>query len=184
MALFPLGILSAAGAGGADLDSYELINTQILATTATSVVFDVSSFASTYKHLQIRTVVKSSTTNAGVGLRFNGDTASNYNWHQLYGEGSSVGSAGVANQTLIPAGPLGPTTSFAAAVIDILDAFSATKNKTTRGMSGLRDDAVFQVIRLDSGAWRSTAATTSLTLDSGSATFAIGCRFSLYGIRG
>lgn len=45
---FPLGILSAAGAGGVVAGDYELISTQILAATTNSVTFtSLGDFAST-----------------------------------------------------------------------------------------------------------------------------------------
>jgi hypothetical protein len=54
---FPLGILSAAGAGGGVAGDYELISSEILGTTAASVTFSsLGDYSSTYKHLQIRAV--------------------------------------------------------------------------------------------------------------------------------
>lgn len=182
MALIPLGILSAAGAGGGAVGDFELIQTQILASTTTSVVFTVSSFASTYRHLQIRLVTKSSTTNNNTLLRFNSDTGTNYNWHQLAGDGSSVAAYAGANADFIFVAPLTPTTGFGASVVDILDAYSSTKNKTVRALGGVTEGA-YQQSTLYSGAWRSTTAISSVTLTS-SSPFAIGSRFSIYGIRG
>jgi hypothetical protein len=50
---FPLGILSAAGAGGGVAGDYELISSEILGTTAASVTFsslgDYAPPISTYK---------------------------------------------------------------------------------------------------------------------------------------
>jgi hypothetical protein len=51
--LIPFGVFSAAGSSVSN--SYELISTTILPnSSSTSVTFDVSSLASTYKHLQVR----------------------------------------------------------------------------------------------------------------------------------
>jgi hypothetical protein len=72
-------------ASGFDTGAYELISTTILGSAQSSVVFDVSSYTSTYKHLQIRVVTR---TDRGanediLGIRFNGDTGSNYITHLL-----------------------------------------------------------------------------------------------------
>jgi hypothetical protein len=190
MALFPLGILSAAGAGGVDLSSYELISTTILGSAQSSVVFDVSALASTYKHLQIRYVMRSD--RAGVpysngALRMNADTGSNYNAHYLVGNGSTVSSGFVSSATsmLIGNQPGGTFTAnaFSAGVMDILDAFSTTKFKTVRSLSGQvgNDNA----LSLQSGLYRSTNAATSVTvLNWDGANLAANSRFSIYGLKG
>ena len=183
MTLSALGIFSAAGAGGGPTQTYELINTQIVSGSSTSTItFNVSSFASTYRHLQVRLVTKSATTNNNTLLRFNGDTATNYNWHLLAGDGSSVASYNGANADFIFAAPLTPTTGFGASVVDILDAYSTTKNKTVRALGGV-SEGIYIHSTLYSGAWRSTSAITSVVLTS-SSPFAANSRFSIYGIRG
>jgi hypothetical protein len=189
MTLSALGIFSAAGAGGAvAAGAYELISTTILGTNTASVTFSsLGTYSSTYKHLQIRAVTRTTRTDASQVisyLRFNGDTASNYSGHQLFGNGSGVGSAGEANITYAYAGidstNQNTTGNFAAYVIDILDPYSTTKNKTTRSLSGLQQNA----IRLMSGNWRNTASVTSIQLVADSYNYVAGSRFSLYGIKG
>jgi hypothetical protein len=182
MALFPLGILSAAGGVGA---TYELISSTILGTAQSSVVFDVSSYASTYKHLQLRVVARNTGENGNVLMRMNADTGSNYSRHALYGDGSSVLSNAGASQTAIE---IGSTTlnsntanAFGAGVYDLLDPFSSTKNKTVRSLTGQVPN---NQILLRSGAYFSTTATSSITLLTAANNFAVGSRFSLYGIRG
>jgi hypothetical protein len=184
MTLSALGIFSAAGAGGVvAAGTYELIESNILGTAVSSVVFSsLATYASTYKHLQVRIVTKSASTNNNTLLRLNGDTATNYNWHLLSGDGSSVASYNGANADFIYAAPLTPTTGFGASVVDILDAYSTTKNKTVRALGGV-SEGIYLQSSLYSGAWRSTSAITSVTLSSG-VNFAVGSRFSIYGIRG
>jgi hypothetical protein len=185
MALFPLGILSAAGAGGAAFSSdYELIETQILGSAQAEVVFSsLATYASTYKHLQIRSasLVNASTNSAY--LRFNGDTASNYVAHYLEGNGSSVGSSWstTTNKLFYGYWAVGSTTAAHGAVVDILDAYSSSKNKTVRSLNGI--NTASPLITLYSGLWMNTNSTTSLTVGSPS-NFLAGSRFSLYGIRG
>jgi hypothetical protein len=189
MTLSALGIFSAAGAGGGPVGDYELINTQIISGSSTSTIsFDVSSFGSTYKHLQIRHLTRNSTTgNERIDLRFNGVTSSSYSSHGLYGNGSSVLSNSAFSDTKISSYPgansSAPADVFMPAVIDILDAFSTTKNKTIRQLAGSRFSSSNEV-SLYSGSFQSTASTTSISLATQGGVFVAGSRFSLYGIRG
>jgi len=188
MTLSALGIFSAAGAGGAvSLSDYELISTtNITGSSTTAVTFDVSSFASTYKHLQLRFTARDTDAYAGgLVLRgtFNG-SSSGYAWHQLNGSGSSVTSAAAASQPYLRAAIYagGGFTSghFGAGVIDILDFASTTKNKTLRSFCG--SDGV--TVYLLSGLWANTNAITSFTLTCDVTAFAANSRFSIYGVKG
>ena len=99
--LIPFGILSAAGAGGGAVGDYELIETTILGSAASSVTFSsLDTYASTYKHLQIRAVVRASAAGDRVNgsWRMNGDTGSNYAAHHLLGTGSTVVSSALTTQ--------------------------------------------------------------------------------------
>ena len=185
--LIPLGIL--AGAGGVAGD-YELIETTILGSTTASVTFSsLATYASDYKHLQIRLTARTTRveTGANIILRLNGDTASNYNWHLLLGTGSSVLSLAGANQTYMfgawVAAANTTANSYGVGVIDFLDSYSTTKNKTIRSLNG--HAASENNIRLTSGAWRNTNAISSITLlDGDGGNLVAGSRFSLYGSRG
>ena len=184
MTLSALGIFSAAGAGGVAGD-YELIASTVLGTATPSVVFDVSSLASTYKHLQLRYVARSASTNGEGRIRLNADTGSNYAFHQLVGDGSSVFSGfGLSRNGM---DLLSPTTSsatannFGVAVVDFLDVFSSTKNTTARSFVGVVPGGVL----LRSALWLNTAAVTSITVYiADGANYVTGSRFSLYGIKG
>ena len=185
--LIPFGVLSAAGAGGVVAGDYELISTTILGTAASSVTFSsLGTYSSTYKHLQLRIAARSSSASSFSGrLRFNGDTGANYSFHQLLGNGSSVLSTADSGQTgtdILPVSNSNSTaSSFAGAVIDILDSYSTTKNTTLRTLAGFAVTAVY----LRSGAWYNTASVTSIDLYMQDASnFIAGSRFSLYGIKG
>jgi hypothetical protein len=184
--LIPLGIL--AGSGGV-ADSYELIESVILGTATSSVTFSsLATYASTYKHLQIRATARSSraSTVDGLAVRLNGDSGSNYAHHSLQGNFNSVTSSAGTSQTRatlsIITGASATANYFGGIVIDLLDPFSSTKNKTLRGFGGMASD----FIRLDSGLYINTASVTSITLiqTEGANNLVAGSRFSLYGIRG
>lgn len=189
---FPLGILSAAGAGGVVAGDYELISTTILGTATTSLTFsNLGDYASTYKHLQFRFVVRSSVgfEMDNMTLLFNGDTGNNYATHVLYGNGTSVLSEGFTTQPFmyLPssiAAANSVANAFSGHVVDILDPYSTTKNTTMRALNGHFGGATFTSRRvgLSSAFWNNTASLTSVTLSS-SANFVAGSRFSLYGVK-
>ena len=189
MTLSALGIFSAAGAGGgaAFASDYELIETQILGTATPSITFSsLSTYSSTYKHLQIRAAVGH--TNAGSGnalyFRLNGDTGTNYSYHEMGGNGSSVYSTGAANTNSPLAVALRQplsNTAFGGGVIDFLDAYSTTKNKTVRSLNGAQ--STDSIIILSSGVRLNTEAISSITLFVPSGNISVNSRFSIYGIK-
>lgn len=166
---------------------YELISTTLISSDTASVTFsDLGDYSSTYKHLQLRVVGRSSRAsfdNDPMLIRFNGDTGSNYNFHSLSrpGGGGVVSNADPWIGTLTAAGAA-TSTNFAANVFDILDAFSSSKNTTIRCFCGATEA---NTVLLQSGLWRNTASLTSIQLLTfTSNNFIAGSRFSLYGIRG
>jgi hypothetical protein len=183
MALFPLGILSAAAGGVAG--DYELIASEILGSSQASITFsNLGDYSSTYKHLQIRAAHRSSANSQDAGyIRFNGDSGTNYNRHFLYGTGSSVFSDPSTNAAQMESFNPGDATLasniFGASVTDLLDVYSTTKNTTIKTLTGVN-----YRIGLQSGAWRNTAALTSITITLFNGNFIAGSRFSIYGIRG
>lgn len=186
MSLIPLGILSQGGGGGSA--AFELIETQILASTTTAVTF--SSIPSIYKHLQIRITARNTTgaSNRPITLRINGDTGSNYAYHYIRGNGSS-GSAAFSNSqtSMIIANSPGATETaniFAVALVDILDYTNTNKTKSVRSLSGryASDGGIDHT----GGHWNSTSAITSIEIADRmvSSSLATGTRISLYGIGG
>jgi hypothetical protein len=192
MALFPLGILSAAGAGGAAvIPTYELIQTQILANNSSSQVqFTSGGVFASYSHLQLRIVARQywvsgapDATNLRITLNNTGTT---YRTHFLRGAGSSVASgeqSGNANFNRTPVSTSTSSTDFGSMVIDILDINSTTKNKTMRSLGGMAF-SYGNWIELASAARFETNAITSLEVIANSGTLGSGTRVSLYGIRG
>ena len=131
--LIPFGILSAAGIGS----DYELIESQILLSSAASITFSgLATYANTYKHLQIRFVAQTNRASGGDGvrMRINGDTGANYSWHEFFANPPTVTSGAAPSQTYIQS-PMQASGSspnhFTPGVIDFLDAYSTTKNKTS-----------------------------------------------------
>jgi hypothetical protein len=113
---------------------------------------------------------------------------SNYAWHYLLGDGSSVATSGVGSQTRILSGRVSAATAGAdimgVGIIDVLDYSNANKNKTVRVLTG-QDRNGGGVITLHSGVWLNNTAISSITITNGSATnFTSTSNFALYGIKG
>jgi hypothetical protein len=167
-------------------NSYESIATVTVGSGgAADVTF--SSIPSTFTHLQVRAIARGTSTPVSLVMQFNGATT-NYNMHQLYGDGSSVTSANPSDSAIL-IGNLTPSSAganiFAGNVIDILDYKNTNKNTTARALSGYDNNgsgfAVFQ-----SGLWVDTSAITSIKLFPRSATGNLVqySSFALYGIKG
>jgi len=168
--------------------AYESIATFTGSGTPSSITF--SSIPSTYKHLQIRYLVRvatgAGTNDQFIYAQFNGDTGSNYSWHYLLGDGATPAASGNASQTQMAVGavPQGSATAgiFGVAVIDILDYASTSKNKTVKVFNGNDRNGAGDII-LNSGLWINTSPITSINIAS-SASFATNSSFALYGIKG
>ena len=138
----PLGILAAAGARQAAGATFELLESTVLTSAQATVEFTnlTTKYAATYQHLQLRIVSRSLSPNEDyLYLRFNSDTGSNYRDHLLEGNGSAVNSYnGAQNQIFIAVHGSAALAAniYGSSVIDILDAFETTKNKTIRALGG------------------------------------------------
>ena len=170
------------------LNSYESIATAN--GTGSSGVITFSSIPSTYKHLQIRAIARSTfaDTNTYPNITFNSDTASNYSWHILDGNGSAASAGAGATQTSagVPTFTAGSSAAsiFGAMIMDVLDYADTNKYKTIRYLGG-HDQNGSGILRYGSGSWRSTTAISTITFTAiGGANWATNTTFALYGIKG
>lgn len=180
-----IGFWAVAGASApAVAGSFDLLETALISTNTASVTFDTSTYAALgYKHLQIRMVTKlsQSGTTTDQRLRFNGVTSTSYSAHRLLGNGSSVVSQNYTSATSSLIG-LVDGDQFTAGVIDILDAFSSTKNTTVRCLFGAKGAA--SEVMLTSGLFYDTTAISSITLFPIVYNYLAGSRLSIYGLKG
>jgi hypothetical protein len=169
---------------GYSFQDFELIESVFVSSNTASISFNnLNQYATDYKHLQVRMIARSATINANVHMRFNGVSTSSYSSHfVLGGGGGSASSANDINASRIIQVCNLPPTHFAVSILDILDAFSITKNKTTRRLGGFSVDGGLMQVSLASGAFYSTTPTSSLTI-FGDVDLSVGSRISLYGIR-
>ena len=144
-----------------------------------------------YKHLQIRSLTRSSeaATIGGIYMQMNNDTASNYSWHRLFGDGSSAQAGAASTTTWILCG-IAPSTNwsgtsnmFSANILDVLDYSSVVKNKTVRALTGVDVNGGGN-IALHSGAWYNTStAVTSITFSPFNGSWQQYSQFALYGVK-
>lgn len=188
MSLILLGILNSqvtAGGGGA---AYDLLETQVLSSSAASVTFTGLGSYSNYKHLQIRAVARD--TGSGTyqlfGVRLNGDSGANYTIHGLFGANTSVDSvaatASTSSNVGFYAGSSAPASSFGVSILDFLDFSNANKNTTIRSLTGVAIGTGSRT-GLYSGLWINTSPVTNIDIFARTTSFASGTRFSLYGVK-
>jgi hypothetical protein len=183
----PLGVLANVSAGGAVATSdYELLETTQLAGTATEVIFSGLGTYSNYKHLQIRYVAKATSTVALLHAQFNSDTNGPYITHRLIGNGTagSSNASSTSDTTMRFDFGVAESTSnlYGVGIIDIYNYASTVNNTTVRVFNGL--NAATSRVGLQTAAFFDTSAITSIRLFPSTGNFAIGSRFSLYGIKG
>lgn len=161
--------------------TYEPIASVTLSSTASSYTF--SSIPNTYTDLvlHINGLMNSS---AGIQIRVNGDTGTNYGRTYMAGASSlGAGSGRDSNDTWIGLSYWGATSgNRITGKINFMQYSNTAMNKTMiirqdnpEGNGG-NTDTISQI-----GVWRSTAAITSITILSG--TFGIGSTFTLHGIK-
>lgn len=167
--------------------AYESIATTTVGAGGSSTI-SFSSIPSTYKHLQIRVLSRS--TAGGIGalfLQFNSDTGTNYADHRLEANGATAytdrNTSAVRAVSGLQAGSTTGANIFGGSVIDVLDYASVNKYKTIRALSGIDNNGSGNV-SFGSGLWMSTSAISSITVIPENTSFAQYSSFALYGIKG
>jgi hypothetical protein len=169
--------------------AYDALATVTLSASTASVSF--VGIPSGYKHLQIRMIARtdrSANEYDGTIIQFNSDTGSNYAYHRIIADGSTVTSDGYASQTN---GNLGTTlgggaiaNAFSPLVTDILDYANANKYKTVRSLSGRQNNTTDSNLLFTSSLWMNTAAVTSIILKpSVGPNFVTYSSFALFGVK-
>ena len=176
-----------AGNAAYSPSSYESIASATGTGSSGTITF--SSIPSTYQHLQIRGIMRS--TAAGVGqdslaIRANGDTSSVYSFHfldNITAYNSASNSYIFTSYSNVPLA--GHTANYTGSVvIDLHNYASTTQNKTFRFSSGLVIPASVLTESVGSGLYQSTSAVNSVSLFMTSGSWATTTQFALYGIKG
>lgn len=181
-------ILGVIASSIAKIGSFESIATATGNGSSDTISF--SSIPSTFKHLQVRwnaRAIYGSELASDIYIYLNADTASNYSYHYLLGNGSAASANAGASTAfgycgVIPFGASG-TVTMGTGICDILDYASTTKNKTIRTLSG-EDRNGSGNIYISSSLWRSTSAVNQIQIKAfGSSGFTTSTTFALYGIK-
>lgn len=188
-----VSVLDSGGAGGAGA-SFESIATATGTGSSGTITF--SSIPSTYTSLQIRILGRNTAATSGrrtAVLQFNSDTGNNYvAYHNLFGDGAAATADAFTTANgcyvsyMFSASGVS-TDMYGAAIIDLHDYATTTKNKTVRAFGGTNVNnttAGDQAIVLHSSLWLSTAAINSISVKTDGSNWATGSVFSLYGIKG
>ena len=172
------GSLIAAGA-------FESIATVTVGSGGASSI-EFTGIPGTYQHLQLRYLAKTSggTTWYSMGAHCNNDTANNYTYHIVQGNGSTASAASNAPRSSLLLGHVaaGNKTYFGAGVVDVLDYSSTSKYKTFRSATGT-DQNGSGYCGMYSGLWMSTSAVASIQVIAPVASWVEHSTFALYGIK-
>ena len=156
-----------------------------------------TSIPQTYKTLQIRGSIRSTASggvnNVGTYMRFNGDTGSNYIWHEIYANSSSVGgysqndsSIYVEPFTVDNGSTSGIFANFICDIINYSDASVYTASKTLAGddLNGAGSGSQGGWLASLAGLWMNNSAVSQIDLNLESGNFAQYSHVALYGIKG
>jgi hypothetical protein len=154
--------------------TYTPIATTTLGSAQASYTF--SSISGSYTDLRLVMNIKS-TTGFNPWLQFNGDTATNYSYVQVYGDGTTAASNKGTSTTSLYLGE-GFNTQFWTYFADVQNYSNSTTYKTTLWRGSIASNYVQQGVSL----WRSTSAITSVKVGVSSGNLDVGTSLTLYGI--
>jgi hypothetical protein len=130
---------------------------------------DFTSIPSTYTDLCVKVSVRNSATNAGMVVRLNNDTGTNYSWKLLYGNGAAAGSFnegtfGTGYNTFVFAyvTPSNASSTVFANTEIYLPSYTSSNNKSFSidSVSENNGSTAFQTMA--AGLWSNTSAITSV----------------------
>lgn len=148
-------------------------------TATTTVTF--SSIGQGYRDLMlVITDITASSTTTNVAITLNGDSASNYQYVFMYGDGSTAASAAYGgNRLAIAAERTFSTTSKGNVIAHLLDYSTTDKHKIS--ISRANDASGWTLAT--AARWSNTAAITNFTVNNwGASSWVSGTTFALYGV--
>jgi len=166
-------------------NTYTLIASNVLSTTAASVTF--SSIPATYTDLVLRFSSRSDGASQTYSLLITLNAlSSGYSETRLIGDGaaaSSAASTGLANNLSISTGAGATSNTFSSNEI-YLPSYTASQNKAYSIQGVTENNATTAFIRATAALLSNTAAINQITITMGSSTnFVSGSSFYLYGIK-
>lgn len=151
---------------------------------------DITSIVATYAHLMVVVYARCDVALASspINLRFNGDSAANYDTQELQCSGTGVNPSEIFAQTWMIAGHMPANTAganlFGVSIGFIPHYAGSANNKMCLALSAIKTGvtAASMANTLGGGFWRSNAAVNRITLLPSSGNFVAGTRVTLYGM--
>lgn len=160
--------------------TYEPIATTTTSGNATSVTF--SSISSAYTDILMVYHGKFSGNRTTMNLTLNSDTASNYSYTQLYGNGTTAASSRTTTYTVGYAGLI--SDQWQTVTLNFMDYSNSTTNKTVLVRGGNLGSTASEDVSATVNLWRSTAAINTIKLAPANGLYLIdGSIFTLFGIK-
>jgi hypothetical protein len=165
--------------------TYTLISSNVLSSSAASVTF--SAIPATYTDLVIRYSARNDDSTTVLGVRFNGDTATNYSVTVLRGSGAAASSLSynTTRTQLFQQDGIEPSTMTANIFNNAeiyIPSYAVSQNKPMSSFTVTEDNSSTAYMSAIANLWRNTAAITSITLYSNAGNIVAGSTFYLYGI--
>jgi hypothetical protein len=151
---------------------------------------DVTSIVATYAHLLVVIYARGDTalTSTPLSLRFNNDSAANYDYQQLKGSAAAATASETFAQTAMVAGNMAANTAganlFSAHIMFIPHYAGSANNKIALSIASLKTGTTTGLMtdNLVGGFWRSSAAINRITLLPAFGNFVTGTRATIYGM--
>lgn len=156
--------------------TYEPIATYTTSTGGITT-YTFSSIPSTYTDLVL--IGSGRSGNGDFSIRLNGDTATNYSYTRVYGNGSAVGTDRGSNNDYMSGLSWYSASSNSNVIVNFMNYSNTTTYKTVLSRHNSNPTMVGATINL----WRSTAAINSIKVGVFSVAFDAGTTFTLYGIK-
>lgn len=169
--------------------TYELINSNVLSSSAASITF--SSIPATYSDLVLQVSGRTNNASAsdGLTLKINGTTSNYYSNTKLRGNGADATSTQFSNEADFPTAPNGTVgdtaTSNTFGTIEIyIPAYLASQNKPIGYFGAGENNSSTAFMGATAALWRQTSAITELALTpTNGSNWLSGSSFWLYGIK-
>ena len=149
---------------------------------------DIASIVGTYAHLLVVVYARGDAASGAIGLnvRFNGDSAANYDWQKMEGTGATVTPSEAFAQTAISANNV-PANTAGANLFGVSMGFlphyaGSANNKAYLSIAAYKVGVTTGSMTdsLSGGFWRSNAAINRITLLPSSGNFVAGTRVTIY----
>jgi hypothetical protein len=165
----------------ASAKTYDQIAWTSLGTGAATIT--LSSIPSTYTDLRLVLTLPGIASSTYIRYRINSDSATNYSFRYLAGDGAAASSGSGQSQTFQYLISNAPTATSSMSTVDFFQ-YSNTAVYKTALMSMANDQNGTGVVHNQVQLWRSTAAISSILLYTASGgNFSAGTTVALYGIK-